>query len=80
MFSAGEIEQSDLLITNERHLSCLTLAKKQLVQAQKECNTTTLDVVSSTLRQAWQTLGEITGTSANEDVIDRIYSKFCLGK
>lgn len=80
MFSAGEIEQSDLLITNQRHLNCLTSAKQQLVRAKAECKNTTLDVISSALRQAWQTLGEITGTTADERIIDRIYSKFCLGK
>ncbi|MCH5151764.1 MAG: tRNA uridine-5-carboxymethylaminomethyl(34) synthesis GTPase MnmE [Clostridiales bacterium] len=80
MFSAGEIENSDLLITNERHLSCLKLAKKQLVQAIADSKVATLDVVASSARQAWETLGQITGTSAHEDIIDRIYSKFCLGK
>lgn len=80
MFSAGEIENSDLLITNERHLSCLKLARQQLTEAQANCKTSTLDVVASSLRQSWETLGEITGSTAREDIIDRIYSKFCLGK
>lgn len=80
MFSAGEIENSDLLITNERHLSCLKISKQQIDEAQANCETATLDVVASLLRQAWETLGEITGSTAREDIIDRIYSKFCLGK
>ena len=80
MFSAGEIENSDLLITNERHLSCLKRAKQQITQAITDCKIATMDVVAGNIRQAWETLGEITGTSAQEDIIDRIYSKFCLGK
>ena len=80
MFSAGEIETSDLLITNERHLSCLKLAKSQISQALEDSKIATLDVVAGSVRQAWETLGQITGTSAQEDIIDRIYSKFCLGK
>ncbi len=80
MFSAGEIENSDLLITNERHLSCLKTAKRQLAEAAQSCKSATLDIVTSSLRQAWETLGEITGSAAREDIIDRIYSKFCLGK
>lgn len=80
MFSAGEIENSDLLITNERHLSCLNLAKRQLEEAKSNCQNATLDIVASLLRQTWETLGEITGSTAREDIIDRIYSKFCLGK
>ena len=80
MFSAGEIETSDLLITNERHLSCLQRTRQQIVDAIADSKVATLDVVASSVRAAWETLGEITGTSAQEDIIDRIYSKFCLGK
>lgn len=80
MFDAGEIQNSDLLITNERHLSCLTQAKAQIDVALEETQHATLDIVTSAMRDGWQTLGEITGTNAQEDIIDRIYSKFCLGK
>ncbi len=78
LFNAGDIQTSDLLITNERHLSCLKQAKEQLEQT-LACNDT-MDVISSAMRQAWETLGQITGTSAQEDIINNIYSKFCLGK
>lgn len=80
MFSAGEIETSDLLITNERHLSCLKLAKSQITEAIADSKVATLDIVASSTRMCWETLGQITGTNAQEDIIDRIYSKFCLGK
>ncbi len=80
MFNAGEIQNSDLLITNQRHLSCLMQAKAQVDRALAETQIATLDIVTSAMRDAWQTLGEITGTNAQEDIIDRIYSKFCLGK
>ncbi|MGN1066863.1 MAG: hypothetical protein ACI4QH_03545 [Candidatus Fimimonas sp.] len=39
-----------------------------------------MDVLSTAMHQAWETLGQITGTSAQEDIINNIYSKFCLGK
>ena len=80
MFSAGDIETSDLLITNERHLSCLKTARNQVETAIADSKAATLDVVASSIRAAWETLGEITGTNSNEEIIDRIYSKFCLGK
>ena len=80
MFSAGEIETSDLLITNERHLSCLKTTRQQIESAIADSKVATLDVVASSVRAAWETLGEITGTNAQEDIINRIYSKFCLGK
>lgn len=80
MFHAGDIQNSDLLITNERHLSCLQQAKALLQKTLADTENCTLDVVATGMRQGWETLGEITGTNATEDIIDRIYSKFCLGK
>lgn len=80
MFHAGDIQNSDLLITNERHLYCLRQAKEMLQKTLVDTESCTLDVVATGMRQGWETLGQITGTNATEDVIDRIYSKFCLGK
>ncbi len=80
MFNAGDIQTSDLLITNERHLQCLTTAAQQLETAKTATENSTLDIVTTAIRQAWETLGQVTGTSAQEDVINNIYSKFCLGK
>lgn len=80
LFSAGEIQNSDLLITNERHLSCINQAIADVKAALAAAENSTLDVTSSAIKRAWETLGEITGTSAQEAIIDRIYSKFCLGK
>ena len=80
MFSAGEIENSDLLITNERHLSCLKTARQQLADAILDTERATLDIVTNSVKLVWETLGQITGSTVQEDVIDRIYSKFCLGK
>ena len=80
MFSAKDIDSSDLLITNERHLDCLKRGRQQLVCAITDCDVTTLDVVTNDVKRAWEILGEITGSNAQEDIIDRIYSKFCLGK
>lgn len=80
MFCAGDIQTADVLVTNERHLSCLKRARLGIAEALAAAETTTLDIVISATKQAWETLGEITGTQASEDIIDRIYSKFCLGK
>lgn len=79
-FRMGEINNSDLILTNQRHIDCLKTASELLKNAEADAQNGTLDCVASTLHDAWQVLGEITGTQANEDIIDRIYSKFCLGK
>ncbi len=39
-----------------------------------------LDFISIDLRSAWEKLGEITGDTVGEDIIDEIFSKFCIGK
>lgn len=39
-----------------------------------------LDMATGGLRSAWKALGEVTGGTVDEDVIDRIFEKFCLGK
>ncbi len=80
MFGANDIETSDLLITNERHLDCLKQAKQQLAETIADCDKTTLDVIANEIGGIRDTLGQITGTNASEDLINRIYSKFCLGK
>ena len=38
------------------------------------------DLVSIDLKQAYDNLGEITGDSIEEDLLDKIFSQFCLGK
>jgi tRNA modification GTPase len=43
-------------------------------------NTLAIDLASIDIRNAWLTLGEITGETLEEDIIDKIFSEFCLGK
>lgn len=78
MYFAGQIDSNALILTNARHANCLAVALNCLEQI--EIENATLDVVALKLHEAWQVLGEITGTTANEDIIDRIFEKFCLGK
>ena len=39
-----------------------------------------LDCITIDLNDAWMRLGEITGQTVGEEIIDRIFNKFCLGK
>lgn len=80
--SGGDLQaaNSDLAI-NQRQAAALTRAKISL----KECaetisNKLPLDFWTIDLRGAIQALGEVTGEEVTESVLDRIFSKFCIGK
>ena len=70
-----------LLITNTRHVNALKRANEFLTSATKEIDAgTTLDLVATDIKSAWLSLGEITGVTSNQEIINTIFSKFCLGK
>ncbi|MDD4833072.1 MAG: 50S ribosome-binding GTPase, partial [Clostridia bacterium] len=79
-FKVGALSQDDLILTNARHIDCVEQAKRSISQAIKAADETTLDCVTVDISEAWQSLGLITGTTASEEIIDKIYEKFCLGK
>ncbi|MGI9952444.1 tRNA uridine-5-carboxymethylaminomethyl(34) synthesis GTPase MnmE [Moorellaceae bacterium AZ2] len=69
------------LLLRERHRAALERALHSLEEALKAWEEgLPLDLVSIDLQGAWQALGEITGETAREDLLDRIFSEFCLGK
>ena len=70
---------SSVIITNERHKDALTRAKQSINQALNNMDLS-LDLISIDLKLAYSALGEITGNTTGEDIIDAIFSKFCLGK
>ncbi|MCY6372266.1 tRNA uridine-5-carboxymethylaminomethyl(34) synthesis GTPase MnmE [Clostridium ganghwense] len=81
LFFSGEIESKDVMVTNTRHKEALIRAKESLIAANEVLyNTFAIDLASIDLRNAWKNLGEITGDTVEEDIIDKIFSKFCLGK
>jgi tRNA modification GTPase len=66
---------------NQRQAAVLTRAKIALEQVQTTiANQLPLDFWSIDLRSAIQALGEITGEEVTESVLDRIFSRFCIGK
>jgi tRNA modification GTPase len=68
-------------LINTRHGAALEKARDALIHAMTALEEgVPLDMISIDLRQAWVSLGEITGSVSDEDLIDRIFSKFCLGK
>ncbi|MDL2236596.1 tRNA uridine-5-carboxymethylaminomethyl(34) synthesis GTPase MnmE [Christensenellaceae bacterium OttesenSCG-928-K19] len=76
----SDIEQG-LVITNARHREVVRNAAGQISDAIDALNNgMDMDCVTIDLNGAWQALGEITGKTVGEEIIDRIFEKFCLGK
>lgn len=78
----GNIQAANLdLAINQRQAAALTKAKISLEQVQITIAAQLpLDFWTIDLRGAIQALGEITGEQVTESVLDRIFSKFCIGK
>lgn len=74
------IISSSVLLTNERHVDAINRANEAVLSAIKNIDNQTLDVISIDIMEAFTALGEITGTTSSEEIIDSIFSKFCLGK
>ncbi len=74
-----EIDANSLVLTNERHLQILKDACA-IIDEIINTNVLSLDIISMLVKKLWQTLGKITGNTENEDIINLIFSKFCLGK
>lgn len=77
---SGKIDQNKFYLTNTRHIECVKKAIEYIKNALNIFSITSLDVVSSEIKSAWVLLGEISGTTSDEAIIDKIFSKFCLGK
>ncbi len=78
----GNLTAADLdMAINQRQAAALTRAKIALEQVQETISDRLpLDFWTIDLRSAVQALGEITGEEVTESVLDRIFSRFCIGK
>ena len=73
--------ESKVMITNERHLESIRTAIAHIDDVLMGINMgNTLDLVSIDLNNVWYDLGEITGDTNNETIIDKIFKDFCVGK
>jgi tRNA modification GTPase len=78
----GNLKAANLDVAiNQRQAAALTRAKTSLEQVQETiAQQLPLDFWTIDLRGAIQALGEITGEEVTESVLDRIFSRFCIGK
>ncbi|MEW6724985.1 MAG: tRNA uridine-5-carboxymethylaminomethyl(34) synthesis GTPase MnmE [Bacillota bacterium] len=78
----GELPpQESAVVANQRHFTELATAERHLAEAIEALQgQAALDVVSIDLREAWMSLGRITGKEVTDEVINEIFSRFCVGK
>jgi tRNA modification GTPase len=74
-------EEEGVFIARRRHLDALGRARQSIVNGY-DCLTGmgAGELLAEELRQAQNALGEITGTFTTEDLLDHIFSSFCIGK
>lgn len=77
----GTIHSENTIVTNARHFTALQEVEKSLndIHAGLE-NKLSSDLLALDIRMCLHYLGEITGEITNEDRLDYIFSKFCIGK
>ncbi len=82
MFKLNEIAcDGELIVSNNRHKKLILNAKENLKKAKDTIkNDMPIDIISSLMKEILEELGKITGETVTENVIQEIFSKFCLGK
>lgn len=82
LFFGGEVQSQDMTyVSNSRHISLLKQAKQAIQDAIDAAEMgVPMDMVQIDLTRTWEILGEIIGESASEELIDQLFSQFCLGK
>lgn len=82
LFFDGELQiSSDSILSNIRHINALKEAKKALLEVNESLKEKVfLDLIEVDLENVISHISEITGTITTEDILDRVFSDFCIGK
>ena len=76
-----ESSQNNVMVTNARHIGLLHQANDALSDVLKGINDgMPVDLVQIDMTRCWDLLGEITGDSYQDELLDQLFSQFCLGK
>jgi tRNA modification GTPase len=75
-----QLSGNNTLVTNIRHLEALQKTEVSLIRVLNGIDDVTSDFLSMDIKQALHYLGEITGAVTTDDLLENIFSKFCIGK
>lgn len=82
IYNVDNIETDDLTyLTNARSIALLKEAKNAIEESKQGIqNLVPIDVIEIDIKRAWNLLGEIIGKTYQEELINQLFSQFCLGK
>jgi len=81
VFGNSKYSEQNAMVTNERHYNCLLKTKESLNNALTSVsNKMSGEFISVDLRNALNNLGEIIGEVTSDDILNNIFTKFCIGK
>ncbi len=78
---SGIALDNDYMINNARHKNALEKAARACEDALQSLKTELpLDIIETDFKNIWDYLGEITGDTTSESLLDTIFANFCIGK
>ncbi len=79
---AGDIKSGDrIMLTRIRHENCLKRARKSLRDAEDAIKSNIpVDLVAIDIKASLEAIGEITGDNITEEIVNKIFEDFCIGK
>jgi tRNA modification GTPase len=81
MYAEGILASREDTLNNSRQIGLARKARESMLEVRKSLLAgDEIDLVTVDLQNAWTSLREITGETAREDLLDEIFSRFCLGK
>ncbi len=81
LFDARTVNSTDTVVTNARHANSLRNAANALLKVEKALDQNIAgDLLALDIRYALEELGAITGDVTNEDLLENIFTRFCIGK